>query len=131
MLTNETSVNLASALSTFSDLWSPRIVTRVNDYDVRVAKVKGEYVWHSHEETDEFFMVIEGELTIGLRNGGVEHAVRLGRGDVYVVPKRREHRPMSADGASILMFELTGTLTTGDYQGDLPDHIDSTSGHAL
>ncbi len=125
------SLNIAAALATFDEKWSPRILTKVNDYDVRIAKVQGEYVWHSHDNTDEFFMVVDGQLTIGLRIDGVETAVVLNAGEVYVVPRLTEHRPASEGGASILLFELTGTLTTGDYAGTIPDHIDSTSGHAL
>ncbi len=125
------SLNIAAALATFDEKWSPRILTKVNNYDVRIAKVQGDYVWHSHDNTDEFFMAIEGQLTIGLRIDAAETAVVLNPGEVYVVPRLTEHRPASEEGASILMFELTGTLTTGDYAGVIPDHIDSTSGHAL
>ncbi|WP_370103475.1 cupin domain-containing protein [Streptacidiphilus sp. MAP12-20] len=125
-------VDLAAALASFDDLWSPRIVAAVNDYDVRIAKVQGEYVWHSHADTDEFFLVLDGELTIGLREpDAAERSVTLTRGSVFVVPRGVEHRPESATGASILMFEPTGTLSSGSYDGEIPDHIDSTTGHAL
>src|SRR3954453_17975489 len=97
--------SLAAALATFDALWSPRIVTRVNDYDVRIAKVAGEHVWHVHEHTDEFFLVLDGELRIALRDGAEEREVALPRGAVFVVPRGVEHRPSSAGGASILMFE--------------------------
>ncbi|PZF84490.1 cupin domain-containing protein [Jiangella anatolica] len=124
-------INLDAALASFDDLWSPRIVTRVNDYDVRIAKVAGEFVWHAHDDTDEFFLVLDGELTIGLRPAsGPETAVTLRRGDVYVVPRGVEHRP-SSEGASILMFEPTGTVNTGDHEGDVPEHITRTTGSAL
>jgi mannose-6-phosphate isomerase-like protein (cupin superfamily) len=131
MISETRSVSLVAALATFEELWSPRIVTKVNNYDVRVAKVRGEYVWHSHLDTDEFFLVLEGELTIGLRDATGESSVHLGVGEVFTVPRAMEHRPMSAEGASIMMFEITGTLTTGDYAGDIPDHIDSTVGQRL
>ncbi|WP_053206494.1 cupin domain-containing protein [Jiangella muralis] len=127
-------VSLDTALASFDDLWSPRIVTRVNDYDVRIAKVAGEFVWHAHDDTDEFFLVLDGELTIALRlpaDDGRESAVTLRRGDVYVVPRGTEHRPSSAEGASILMFEPTGTVNTGDHEGDVPEHITRTTGSAL
>ncbi|MBL7491853.1 cupin domain-containing protein [Frankia sp. AgB1.9] len=129
-------VELAKALGSFEQLWSPRIVTRVNDYDVRVAKVAGEHVWHAHDDTDEFFLVIEGELHIALRGaeaaGGVgERTVVLPKGAVFVVPRGVEHRPSSPGGASILMFEPTGTPTVGDRHDPIPDHVDATTGHAL
>ncbi len=126
-------VNLKEALASFDDLWSPRIVGRMNDYDVRIAKTKGDHVWHSHSDTDEFFMVLDGQFDIALRDAdGDEHTVVLRQGDTYVVPKGVEHRPSSANGASILMFEPSGTSTTGDVNtADIPDHVDSTAGHAL
>ncbi|GAA3443969.1 cupin domain-containing protein [Planomonospora venezuelensis] len=124
-------IDLQTALAGFDRLWSPRIVTRVNDYDVRVAKVAGEHVWHAHDGTDEFFLVLEGELGIALREGGTERVVVLPRGSVFVVPRGTEHRPFSTGGASILMFEPAGTLSVGDRHDALPDGIDATTGHAL
>jgi mannose-6-phosphate isomerase-like protein (cupin superfamily) len=134
-------IDLQTALASFDRLWSPRIVTRVNDYDVRVAKVAGEHVWHTHENTDEFFLVIEGELSIALRDGEADNAgagtgraervVTLQQGSVFVVPRGVEHRPFSAAGASILMFEPTGTSTVGDQHDSIPDHVDATIGHTL
>jgi mannose-6-phosphate isomerase-like protein (cupin superfamily) len=124
-------IDLSAALASFDALWSPRIVTRVNDYDVRVAKVAGEHVWHIHEHTDEFFLVLDGELRISLREDGTERVVVLPRGAVYVVPRGAEHRPSSPDGASILMFEPTGTSTVGDRHDPVPAHVDATTGHAL
>jgi mannose-6-phosphate isomerase-like protein (cupin superfamily) len=104
-----------------TSVWSPRIVTRVNDYDVRIAKVQGEHVWHVHDNTDEFFLVLDGDFDIGLRdaNGGTR-TVHLHRGDVFVVPRGVEHRP-SSTGASILMFEPAGTPSTGDRHDEIPD----------
>ncbi|MEU0159727.1 cupin domain-containing protein [Streptomyces sp. NPDC006261] len=122
------------ALSSFDALWSPRIMTRVNDYDVRVAKVHGEHVWHVHENTDEFFLVVEGALDIALREGEAperERVVTLRRGAVFVVPRGTWHRPHSADGASLLLFEPSGTSTVGDAHDPVPDHVDATTGHAL
>ncbi|MGI9658113.1 MAG: cupin domain-containing protein, partial [Gaiellaceae bacterium] len=107
-------VNLSEALASFDQQWSPRIVQRVNDYDVRIAKVEGEHVWHVHDDTDEFFMVLDGAFEIAVRDAaGDESSVRLGVGDTFVVPRGVEHRPTSP-GASILMFEPSGTSTTGD-----------------
>ncbi|GAA5176311.1 cupin domain-containing protein [Pseudonocardia eucalypti] len=124
-------VDLAAALTSFDALWSPRIAARVNDYDVRIAKAHGEHVWHVHEHTDEFFLVLDGELRIGLRDEPAERTVTLPRGTIFVVPRGVEHRPFSPDGASVLMFEPTGTSTTGDRHAPIPAHVDSTAGHEL
>ncbi len=129
--------NLAEELRKFEQIYSPRIVGRVNDYDIRIAKTKGEHVWHVHDDTDEFFLVLDGELTIALRNGRNERGepgervVTLAQGSVFVVPRGVEHRPSAPGGASILMFEPTGTLSVGDRHEDVPDHVDTTVGHAL
>jgi mannose-6-phosphate isomerase-like protein (cupin superfamily) len=129
----ETPINLSHALSAFSDVYSPRIVGRVNDYDIRVAHARGEHVWHVHDHTDEFFLVIDGQFDIALRDGDGdgERTVSLRSGDIFVVPRGIEHKP-SSPGGSILMFEPSGTLTTGDrHQGDIPDHVDSTIGREI
>ena len=124
-------VNLNKALKSFSDTWSPRIVTKVNNYDVRIAHVQGEHVWHVHEETDEFFLVLKGRFDIATREGGEEKVVNMSEGDTYVVRRGTFHKP-SSDGASILMFEPTGTNSTGDdYQGILPENVESTIGRLL
>jgi mannose-6-phosphate isomerase-like protein (cupin superfamily) len=124
-------INLSRALASFSQLWSPRIVTRVNDYDLRIAKVAGVHVWHRHHTTDELFLVLDGALDIALRDAAGERTVHLGAGDVFVVPRGTEHRPESASGASILVFEPSGTLTTGDRHDPIPEHVDSTVGREL
>jgi mannose-6-phosphate isomerase-like protein (cupin superfamily) len=141
-------VELAAALASFDQLWSPRIVAQVNDYDVRVAKVAGDHLWHAHDETDEFFLVLDGELRIALRGpaalpgadapGGDapvaetgERTVVLPRGAVFVVPRGVEHRPSAPAGAHILMFEPTGTSTVGDRHDAVPTHVDATTGHPL
>jgi len=125
-------VNLARALAAFDDIYSPRIVGRVNDYDLKIAHAKGEHVWHVHEHTDEFFLVIDGQFGIALREpDGRERSVELRAGDIFVVPKGLEHKPSSAGGA-ILMFEPSGTLTTGDrHTGPIPNYVDRTAGHEL
>ena len=125
-------VNLARALAAFDDIYSPRIVGRVNDYDLKIAHAKGEHVWHVHEHTDEFFLVIDGQFGIALREpDGRERSVELSAGDIFVVPKGLEHKPSSAGGA-ILMFEPSGTLTTGDrHTGPIPNYVDRTAGHEL
>ncbi|SEG07880.1 Mannose-6-phosphate isomerase, cupin superfamily [Actinacidiphila yanglinensis] len=124
-------LDLSKALASFDALWSPRIVTRVNDYDVRVAKVEGDYMWHVHDDTDEFFLVLDGELRIFLRDDAGERAVVLPRGSVFTVPRGTEHKPSAPTGASILLFEPTGTLTVGDRHEEVPDHVDATTGHPL
>jgi mannose-6-phosphate isomerase-like protein (cupin superfamily) len=127
-------ISLHNALAGFEALWSPRIVSQVNDYDVRIAKVAGEHVWHTHESTDEFFLVLDGELGISLRDGGDgsgERVVTLPRGSVFVVPRGVEHRPFAPAGASILLLEPTGTSSVGERHDPLPDHVDATTGRAL
>src|ERR1700727_1447742 len=96
-------VNLRQALASFSDIYSPRIVGRVNDYDVRVAHAQGEHVWHVHEDTDEFFLVLDGQFDVAIRSAdGSLTTVTLRKGDTFVVPKGTEHKP-SSPGGSILM----------------------------
>jgi mannose-6-phosphate isomerase-like protein (cupin superfamily) len=125
-------VNLTAALASFDAIYSPRIVARMNDYDVRIAHTQGEHLWHVHADTDEFFLVLDGQFNIALRDAdGQESTVVLNQGDVFVVPKGIEHKP-SSPGGSILMFEPSGTSTTGDsHEGEIPEHVDSTTGHAL
>jgi mannose-6-phosphate isomerase-like protein (cupin superfamily) len=124
-------VNLNQALATFTDIYSPRIVGRVNDYDIRIAHTRGEHVWHVHDHTDEFFLVLEGGFDIALRDADGERTVSLGPGEIFVVPRGIEHKPSSPGGA-ILMFEPSGTSTTGDrHQGEIPAYVDSTTGRDL
>jgi mannose-6-phosphate isomerase-like protein (cupin superfamily) len=124
-------VNLNEALATFTDIYSPRIVGRVNDYDIRIAHTRGEHVWHVHDHTDEFFLVLDGGFDITLRDASGERTVSLGPGEIFVVPRGTEHKPSSPGGA-ILMFEPSGTSTTGDrHQGEIPAHVDSTTGREL
>jgi mannose-6-phosphate isomerase-like protein (cupin superfamily) len=103
-------INLAQKLSLFSEHWSPRIIGAFNGHDLMVVKVQGTFNWHAHPETDDFFMVLHGQLTIRLRDGDVV----LNAGEVYVVPKGVEHCPMAADEAHILLIEPKGTPNTGD-----------------
>jgi mannose-6-phosphate isomerase-like protein (cupin superfamily) len=123
-------VNLTAALASFDQVYSPRIVGRVNDYDVRIAHVRGEHVWHVHEQTDEFFLVLSGSFDVALRDVDGERTVHLEAGDTFVVPRGMEHRP-SSDGGAILMFEPTGTASTGDRHDEIPAHVDSTTGRDL
>lgn len=103
-------VRLADKLATFTDHWQPRIVATFNGHDVMVVKLKGEFVWHSHTDTDDFFHVLKGRLTIELPDGTVE----LGPGDLYVVPKGVEHRPIAEEEVELLLIEPEGTPNTGD-----------------
>ncbi len=103
-------VCLAEKLATFSEYWRPKIVTTFNGHDVMVVKVKGEFVWHSHPDTDDFFLVLQGNLIIQLRDGDVH----LGAGDLYVVPRGVEHRPVAAEEVQLLLIEPHGTPNTGD-----------------
>jgi mannose-6-phosphate isomerase-like protein (cupin superfamily) len=124
-------VSLPAALAAFTDTWSPRIACRVNDYDVKIAHARGDHVWHVHEDTDEFFLVLDGTLDIALREGGIERSVTLRTGDIFVVPRGTEHKPSSPGGA-ILMFEPSGTLSTGDrHEGEIPAHVTSTTGREI
>ena len=124
-------ISLEAALASFTETWSPRIVTAVNDYDVRVAKVEGEHVWHVHDHTDEFFLVLDGELHISLREPSGERTVVLHKGSVFTVPCGTEHKPYAPAPAAILVLEPSGTLTVGDRHDEVPDHVDATTGHAL
>jgi mannose-6-phosphate isomerase-like protein (cupin superfamily) len=109
-------INLSEKLATFSDYWSPRTVAQLNDYDVMVVKVKDEFVWHKHDETDDFFLVIKGNLDIELR----DRTVSLGPGEMYVVLKGVEHRPVARDEVHLLLIEPTGTPNTGDKKTAAP-----------
>jgi len=127
----DTPISLSTALAAFSDVYSPRIVGRVNDYDIRVAHARGEHVWHVHDHTDEFFLVLDGGFDIALRDADGERTVSLGPGEIFVVPRGTEHKPSSPGGA-ILMFEPSGTSTTGDrHEGEIPVYVDSTTGRDI
>ena len=103
-------VSLAQKLDAFSDHWSPKIVAGFNGHDVMVVKVKGEFVWHSHADTDDFFYVLKGNIVIQMRGGDV----RLGPGDLYIVPKGVEHQPVAEEEAHLLLIEPKGTPNTGN-----------------
>jgi mannose-6-phosphate isomerase-like protein (cupin superfamily) len=124
-------VNLNQALASFTDIYSPRIIGRVNDYDIKIAHAQGEHVWHVHEDTDEFFLVLDGVFDIALRDDGGERTVSLGAGEVFVVPRGIEHKP-SSSGGSVLMFEPSGTVSTGDrHEGEIPAYVHSTAGRSI
>jgi mannose-6-phosphate isomerase-like protein (cupin superfamily) len=103
-------VNLAEKLAQFDEHWSPRTVAEFNGHDVMVVKVKGEFVWHHHDDTDDFFLVLRGRVTIRMRDGDVE----LGPGELFVVPAGVEHQPFAAEESELLLIEPSGTPNTGD-----------------
>jgi mannose-6-phosphate isomerase-like protein (cupin superfamily) len=107
-------VNLADKLARFSDRWSPKIVGEVNDAHVKLVKLQGEFVWHHHDHEDELFLVIEGRLTIELRDG----AVHLAPGEFVVIPRGLEHKPRADEECSVLLFEPKSTLNTGNAGGE-------------
>ena len=108
-------VDLAAVLATFTEPWQPRTVATLNDYDIRVVKVHGEFTRHSHPDTDEFFLVLTGSMTIRMDDG----EVTLGPGQAYVVPRGVHHQPVSADGAEVVLVEPSATVNTGDNPGGL------------
>lgn len=108
------SINLQEKLSKFSEHWSPKIVAQLNDYHFKLAKVQGEFVWHDHPETDEVFIVIKGHLDIHFRDGYVS----LKEGEMFVVPKGVEHKPVAENECHIMLVEPAGTVNTGDVESD-------------
>jgi len=109
------SVNLKDKLSKFSDLWKPRIVSQFNNYHNKLVKVKGEFTWHDHPETDELFLVLDGSLDIHLQDG----IVKLGAGEIFVIPKGMEHKPFAEKECHILLIEPVGTINTGNLINDM------------
>ncbi len=107
----QTSIDLAARLATFSEAWQPRTVALFNGHDVMVAKLRGEYHWHVHEDTDDFFLVLDGLLEIDIEDGAT---VTLAPGQLYIVPKGVRHRPRAKGEAQILLIEPTGTPNSGD-----------------
>lgn len=108
-------VDLDEKFSLFSEHWAPKAVATLNDYEVKVVKVKGDFVWHTHEDTDELFLVVDGELTIQLRAGDVV----LGPGQLFVVPKGVEHCPRADGEVKALLIEPIGVVNTGEIGGEL------------
>ncbi len=113
-----TKINLAEKFARFDDHWSPKIVADLNDSHVKLAKVRGEFVWHRHAEEDELFVVVRGTLTIELRDG----AVTLGPGEMVVIPRGVEHRPVAAEEVHLMLIEPQGTRHTGDVVSELTVH---------
>ena len=108
-------INFQEKYSKFSKHWSPRIIAEMNNYQFKLAKIKGEFVWHNHQHTDETFIVIEGKMIIKLRDGDIE----LSEGEMYVVPKGVDHKPCAQNECKILVIEPRGVINTGDAGGEL------------
>jgi mannose-6-phosphate isomerase-like protein (cupin superfamily) len=108
-------INLQDKLERFSEHWAPRIISLFNDYHIKLVKVKGEFVWHDHPETDELFLVLDGSLTILFRDG----QVALNAGEMFIVPKGVEHKPVAEEECHILLIEPAGTINTGNVVSEL------------
>jgi mannose-6-phosphate isomerase-like protein (cupin superfamily) len=108
-------INLKEKISKFSDYWSPKVIAEMNDYQVKLVKIQGEFVWHNHDDTDETFIVIEGEMKIEFENETVE----LSEGDMFVVPKGIEHKPWAENECKVMIIEPRGVVNTGNAEGDL------------
>ena len=115
-------IDLAEKLDAFSEHWSPKVVARLNDYEIKVVKIRGEFVWHTHDDTDELFLVIEGRLTIQLRDGDVA----LGAGQLFVVPRGVEHCPIAYGDVAAMLIEPAGVVNTGSVGGELTATYDDT-----
>ncbi|CAN7454950.1 cupin domain-containing protein [Aquipseudomonas alcaligenes] len=111
---NHQSINLLHKVSLFSEQWNPKVVAEMNDYQFKVVRIAGDFIWHSHADTDEAFLVLEGQLRIDFRDG----AVLLGPGELYVVPKGVEHKPYAAGEVKMMLIEPRGVLNTGEEGGE-------------
>jgi mannose-6-phosphate isomerase-like protein (cupin superfamily) len=107
-------INLADKLAQFDDYWSPKIVGELNGQHVKLAKIKGEFVWHHHEQEDELFLVLDGRMRLEFR----DHQVVLEKGECCIVPRGVEHRPVGEEEAHLLVFEPVGTLNTGNVRNE-------------
>lgn len=108
-------VNLQKKFEIISEFWEPKIIAQMNDYHLKLAKISGDFVWHSHSETDEVFMVLEGKMSIEFRDG----EVTLKNSNIFVVPKGVEHRPHSDEECKIMLIEPKDTINTGDAGGEM------------
>ncbi len=108
------SINFDEKLALFAEQWTPKVVAEMNNYQFKIVKIEGDFVWHDHEDTDETFIVLDGDLRIDFRDG----AVNVGRGEMFVVPKGVEHKPFAEKEVRLLLIEPRGVLNTGDQGGD-------------
>jgi mannose-6-phosphate isomerase-like protein (cupin superfamily) len=113
-LSGRTPINLRDKLDRIAGHWQPRVVAELNDYQFKLAKIQGEFVWHAHADTDEVFFVVDGEMTLEFRDGKVD----LKAGDMYVVPRGVEHKPVAARECAIMLVEPRGTVNTGSAGGE-------------
>ena len=115
MGTDVNKVNLSEKFALFSEHWTPKIISELNDYQIKIVKVEGDFVWHDHSHTDEFFFVIEGTLYIEFESETME----LKAGELYVVPKGVQHRPFAHEECKIMLIEPRGVVNTGDSESEL------------
>ena len=108
-------INFNSKFSKFKKYWSPRIISEMNDYQFKLVKIKGEFVWHNHKDTDETFIVLDGSMTLKFK----DHKINLNAGEMYVVPKGVDHKPFADEECKILLIEPKGIINTGNNHGDL------------
>ncbi|MGE6630892.1 cupin domain-containing protein [Bacillus sp. NPDC077027] len=113
-------INIKQKLAKFQEHWSPKVIAEMNDYQLKLVKIQGEFVWHQHEETDEVFMVIEGQMVIEFRDGKVE----LQQGEMFVVPKGVEHKPYAKSECQVMLVEPKGVVNTGDKESELTAESD-------
>jgi len=114
-MNTNSAINLAQKLTLFNEHWSPKVVAKMNDYQLKLVKVQGEFTWHKHHDTDELFLVLKGALDIHFR----DRVVSLSDGELYVVEKGEEHKPVATQECHILIIEPSGVVNTGDAGGDL------------
>lgn len=108
-------INLAEKFLKFEETWSPKVIAEMNDYQFKLVRIKGEFTWHSHEQTDEVFMVVEGSMSIDFR----DTTVHLSEGEMFVVPKGVEHKPFAQEECKAMIIEPRGVVNTGDAGGEL------------
>lgn len=108
------SINLAQKFSLFTAQWQPKVIAEMNDYQFKIVKLEGDFLWHDHEETDEAFIVIEGKLRIDFRDGAVE----IGPGELFIVPKGVEHKPFAEREVKLMLIEPRGVKNTGEEGGE-------------
>ncbi len=108
------SINLEEKLALFDEHWAPRVIAEMNDYQFKIVKIEGDFVWHDHQDTDETFIVLDGELRIDFKDG----AVKIGKGEMFVVPKGVKHKPFAKNEVKLMLIEPRGVLNTGDERGE-------------
>ena len=108
-------INLKEKFSMFSKYWSPHVIAEMNDYQFKLAKIKGEFIWHEHDDTDEVFIVIEGSMNIEFQDGIVD----LSEGEMFVVPKGVSHKPFAENECKIMLVEPKGVINTGESEGEM------------